>query len=294
MTGGRETAQAQEEGAPQSLDALVRRADEDRWLAARFAPEPARAGLAAVYAFNLEIARIAEHASEPMLGEIRLQWWREALDDIAQSGPVRGHELALALDEAAASGARAQLCAALTGLIDARARDLDAEPFADLGDLCAYAKASAGGVMRAAASICSVDIADPDAERLMNACARAWGLTGLLRAFAPLAADGRAPIPRAIRQTHGLSEAQLSQRDAQAGVRAALGEIAAAAWDAYEEARGRSVDVALWPALGYVALTPGYLKRLSRPDRDPYGETGERLLLARQWRLFNSSLFGRI
>ncbi len=291
-----ETQSAGPDGAEpqQGLDALVRRADEDRWLTARFAPEPARAGLAAVYAFNLEIARIAEHASEPMLGEIRLQWWREALDEISQGGPARGHELALALDEAASRCARTELCAALTCLIDARARDLDGEPFADLEALGAYAEASAGGVMRAAAVTCGAELSDPDAERFLRACARAWGLTALMRAFAPLAADGRAPVPRTLKTKYDLPDALLAQRGGRSGVTAALGEIGAAAQSAYDDASRQSVDVALWPALGYVALVPGYLKQMAKPDRDPYADAGERLLLARQWRLLISSLSGRI
>src|SRR5215467_9957623 len=58
---------------------LVRAGDKDRWLATLFAPANRRAHLHALYAFNLEIARVRELAREPMAGEIRLQWWREVL-----------------------------------------------------------------------------------------------------------------------------------------------------------------------------------------------------------------------
>ena len=59
--------------------ALVREADRDRYLATLFAPAEQRDALFALYAFNVEIARVRELAREPMPGEIRLQWWREAL-----------------------------------------------------------------------------------------------------------------------------------------------------------------------------------------------------------------------
>ena len=58
---------------------MVRAGDKDRFLATLFAPEKYRRALHALYAFNLEIARVRELAREPMPGEIRLQWWRDAL-----------------------------------------------------------------------------------------------------------------------------------------------------------------------------------------------------------------------
>ena len=62
---------------------IARSGDPDRTLAALFAPRGCRADLFALYAFNVELARIAEQVSEPSLGAIRLQWWREALDRAA-------------------------------------------------------------------------------------------------------------------------------------------------------------------------------------------------------------------
>src|SRR5438552_16844209 len=81
---------------PGGLDpsgALVRRHDHDRYLSALFAPEPARAGLFALYAFNVEVAKTREVVREPILGSIRLQWWRDALAEIYGGGPVRRHEV---------------------------------------------------------------------------------------------------------------------------------------------------------------------------------------------------------
>ncbi len=71
---------------------LLRRYDYDRFLTGLFAPAGRREALYAVYAFNLEIARTREAVSEPMLGQIRLQWWREAIEEI-YAGRVRRHEV---------------------------------------------------------------------------------------------------------------------------------------------------------------------------------------------------------
>ncbi len=78
--------------------ALVREADRDRYLATLFAPAEHRDALYALYAFNVEIARVRELAREPMPGEIRLQWWREALSG-EREGEAAAHPVAAALRE---------------------------------------------------------------------------------------------------------------------------------------------------------------------------------------------------
>jgi len=58
----------------------VRRFDHDRFMTTIFAPPASREHLLALYAFNLEIAKVGEVVSEPLIGKMRLQWWRDALD----------------------------------------------------------------------------------------------------------------------------------------------------------------------------------------------------------------------
>ena len=67
----------------------VRRADRDRFLGALFAPEPARADLLALLAFDHELARTRTVTREPMLARIRLEWWREAVVEAAGGGKPR-------------------------------------------------------------------------------------------------------------------------------------------------------------------------------------------------------------
>src|SRR3546814_15149921 len=76
--------------------AEVRRQDPDRWLTALFAPDARRPALLALYAFNAEIARAREAVSQPMIGQIRLQWWREDWEGM-EAGGVRAHPVVLAL-----------------------------------------------------------------------------------------------------------------------------------------------------------------------------------------------------
>src|ERR671922_1960026 len=77
--------------------ALVRRHDRDRFQTVLFAPAARREALFALYAFNYEIARVRESVTEPMLGQIRLQWWRESIAAAFDGGPVRHHFVVEAL-----------------------------------------------------------------------------------------------------------------------------------------------------------------------------------------------------
>src|SRR5499427_10031179 len=74
-----------------SIAAIVRRCDRDRFQTALFAPAARREALFALYAFNYEIARVRESVTEPMLGRIRLEWWRENIATAYEGGPVRRH-----------------------------------------------------------------------------------------------------------------------------------------------------------------------------------------------------------
>lgn len=119
---------------------LVHEHDRDRWLASLFAPADKRPHLHALYAFNIEIARIRDVVSDPMPGEIRLQWWTEALEDAAR-GDVQAHPVADAfLDTIAKFGlSRADF----STLIEARRVDLYDDPMPDMRALLAYCDATA-------------------------------------------------------------------------------------------------------------------------------------------------------
>lgn len=98
------------------FDARLKRTDEDRWLATRYAPADARELLVALYLLNQELQR-ALHAKEAMLGKIRVQWWRETLEQLAGAAPLRRHDLAEEL--ARALKGRGDLLPAMNGLVDA-------------------------------------------------------------------------------------------------------------------------------------------------------------------------------
>ena len=139
--------------------ALVREADKDRFLASLFAPAERRPHLHALYAFDIEIARVAHVVREPLAGEIRLQWWREALAGRVP-GEVAAHPVASALMDTIAQCALP--IAPFQRLIDTRALDLYDDPLASLDAIETHARQTASTVFELAARILDRDASVAD------------------------------------------------------------------------------------------------------------------------------------
>lgn len=160
----------------QNLFDWAKRVDADRFRTALMARDAARPSLMALYAFNGEVARARDAVSEPMLGEIRLQWWVEVLDQIYGDQPVRKHPVAEGLADVIRLHDLPR--GKFDALIEARRFDLYDEPMADHKALITYAEATSSGLMSLAAKICGAD----DAEVLSGPLGRAYALAGLLLA----------------------------------------------------------------------------------------------------------------
>ncbi|NBC96737.1 MAG: squalene/phytoene synthase family protein, partial [Deinococcus-Thermus bacterium] len=151
---------------------IVRAGDPDRFLAAMAAPVPARAVLFPIYAFNLEVARAPWASPEPMICEMRLQFWRDVIAEIGQGAPPRAHEVAEPLAEVAASG-RLPL-GALDSLAAAHRVTLPhSEGFDDDAHLDEFMEATGAGLMWAAAAALG---APADEEARVRAAGWAMGL----------------------------------------------------------------------------------------------------------------------
>lgn len=173
-----------------SLDAcadLVARGDPDRYLTVLAAPLAQRARLLPIYAFNVEVTRAPWVTQEPMIAEMRLQWWRDALEEIGQGGDVRAHEVSTPL----AAVIDADGAGVLDRLVAARRWDVYSDPFEDDAHFEDYLDATAGGLMWVAARALGARPGDEDAFRALGWAA---GLASLLVAIPDLEARGRKPL----------------------------------------------------------------------------------------------------
>ncbi|GAA4217034.1 squalene/phytoene synthase family protein [Sagittula marina] len=166
--------------------AQVERTDPERFASAMAAPVAARAVLFPLYAFNAEVARAPWVTAEPMIAEMRLQWWRDALDEIATGGAVRRHEVVVPL----AQVLDAEGCAVLDRLIEARRLDIEKAPFDDEDALWRYLQSTGGGLMQVAARC----LGDRDG-RAAHSLGTAVGLMQYLKAVPELEAKAKLPLP---------------------------------------------------------------------------------------------------
>jgi phytoene synthase len=247
-----------------SCEDIIRKSDYDRYAASVFAPKPVRGHLCALYAFNYEIAKTAETVSEPLAGQIRLQWWREAIGELCE-GKRREHPVVLALAETFRAHDLPQ--SLFDQMIDAREWDLDAMPFQDMAGLEAYADATSGNVMRLAARILG-------AGEFLDGAAReagiAYAIVGLLRAMPYRAANRRLALPLANLRAVGVSPDSIFAGEASAGLAAVFAQMAEAARTHLRAAREISTPRKFLPALLPAALVPLYLKPMTRGGFHPF------------------------
>jgi phytoene synthase len=262
--------------------ALVREADRDRYLAALFAPEAARAALFALYAFNVEIARVREVAREPMPGEIRLQWWREVLAG-ERDGEAAGHPVASALRAAMARHAIAP--EPLAGLVEAHAFDLYGDPMATLDEMDAYAMATEGALFATAARILG-----HDADALARHAGLACGITAVLNDFGRHAARGQLFVPLEVLTRHGVDPNDIFAGVASPGLPDALAEMRRHALRHLDAARAgiSALPAQVLPAFLPVALAGPLLQRMTRAGHDPF-QPAALSNLRRQWLLWRAA-----
>lgn len=166
--------------------ALVERADPERFAALMAAAPADRPALAVLYAFNAEVARAPWASKEPMIAEMRLQWWRDVIET-ESSGPGAGHEVASPLGRLIRT--RALPLAVLDGMVSARQWDIWREPHADEAALWDYLESTGGGLMQVSA-VALGGQGDAAARRFGSAVA----LANYLRAVPQLEDLGRIPL----------------------------------------------------------------------------------------------------
>jgi len=254
-------------------ESLVRERDRDLWLACLFAPQSARQHIHAVYAFALEARDVCARVTQPLIGEMRLRWWADALAADATTGEgARAHPAADALLDTIERFALPR--DEIATLLDAHIFDLYDDQMPSLAALEDYCRATAAGPMRWAARILGAP-----ASSAFDDAGVALGLARVLRAAAgPF-------VPRDLLARHGADLHADSSR-----LRAALFELRETARAHYDNARRTAAVLSVGrEALLPAATVPLFLEQMSRNDYDPLHALTDPSPLRRQWRLWRAA-----
>jgi len=268
----------------------VRRHDRDRFVLSLFAPSEAREALFTLYAFNLEIARVRELVTEPLLGRIRLQWWRDMIERLFDGASGVEHPAAVELGKVIrAHGLSRQ---PFDQLLQARETDLEPAPPADLAELETYAAGTSASLQMSA-----LEILGAGQSEAARAAARhvgiAWALSGMLRAFPYHAVAGRILLPFSLLDAQGIDVADLlAGKPPKEPLAEVARQLAAQAHKHLAEARSLRPDIpkSAFPALLPASMAETYLRRLGRTGYDLCDQTWSRprprpvLLAWNSWR----------
>ena len=244
------------------LTALVRAADRDRYLCLLLTPEPKRGEVAALYAFNAELAQVRERISDPAAGEVRLAWWEQVIDGIF-AGQTVNAPVPQGLARAVAAGDLPRHT--LMNMIEARRFDLFDDPMPDLNTLEGYLGETASALIQMSALVLASYDALECAE-VSGLAGVASGIAGLLRSLPVHRARGQCYVPAAMLEKQGLQPAHVIGGRTGAAMDLVLLELVAHAERRLAEARKQSsrVPEAALPAFLHASLTEAYLGRLKK------------------------------
>lgn len=257
----------------------ARRHDNDRFLTALFAPAQTQEALFALIAFNFEIARTREVASEPTLGLIRLQWWRDAVAACYGEGALPPHPAAEPLAAAVRDFALSR--SLFDSLIDAREADMEEDPPHTLADLERYAETTSAPLQCLMLEV--LGVRDERTAQAAADAATAYALAGILRATMVMARRGRVLLPSAVLETHGCRRRSILEGEPSDELAACVAEVgmrAQARLLAARRARG-GVPKAARPAFLPAVLAGLCLRRLEKAGWAPFSGAA---LLPSPWR----------
>jgi phytoene synthase len=272
-------------GNYQHCTSLVREADRDRYLATLFAPADKRADLFALYAFDVEVARIGDNAREPMAGEIRLQWWREALSG-ERDGEAAAHPVASALR--ATFSHYSFSSAPLLELLDARTFDLFHEPFVSVDALELYAIRTRSPIFALACGILGGGAPPPDLATLDASIAATIGDS--LRNFARHAARRQIYLPLDVIGRHSFDLEGVIAGQSSPALLSALSEMRSLARRHLGEAENalNLLPAEMTPAFLPLALIGPMLLDMDASGYEPF-RWRPAAPWRRQWRLWRAA-----
>ena len=266
--------------------AMVRDFDFPRYAAALFAPPEKRRGMLALAAFDLDIQRIPDQVSQPLPGEVRLQWWTDALEG-TEHGGVSGHPVAAEVLRAIDTHGLPR--APLLALIAAHRFDLYGDPMPTCAALEIYCDDICGSLIGVNAALLSNDA---DAADTIREAGRALGLARILTRLPHDAAHGRCFLPADTMADHGVTRHQVLAGEDTPGVRAVRSALIAAAQTGLERTQSnlKTIPRAIRPAFLPIATLGRELDALEKLPPFALASPPSHLrVLASQWWMMRRS-----
>jgi 15-cis-phytoene synthase len=246
---------------------LVRVHDFERYAATLFVDADRRRALLALYAFNVEISRVREQVSQPLPGEIRLQWWTDMLAGSGHGG-VEGNPVAAELLRAIRT--HGLPIEPMSRLIDEHQFDLYNDPMPSMAALEAYVHDTSSALFALGTRI--VGRQSEAADHLARHAGFAQGMVQVIASLPVDAARRQLFVPLQLLELHGSGMEQVFAGKETPQLRAALDQLMTEAREHLKTAFDllASAPAEVRPVFLPLALVRRDLKRMSRADSDPF------------------------
>ncbi len=284
------------ENINQSFCALeVKKSDYYRYLCCLFIPESLRWRAFAIYAFNSEIAKIKDVVSEPMMGHIRLQWWRDAIDEIYSGNSPKKHkhniseELYKVISEVKVPKHFFET------LIDAREADIDFTGYETIENIEEYLSSTSSTLLKML--IVSMGFAlDENIEKMANNVGIAYALTGILRALKHDAHHRRIMLPKNLLDKNGINSDEIIEGKKLEKVIPIIEEMCGRVELNLAEAKSLMPKIPKQISFIFLPLAIVYpfLKRIKKTNYDIFGNDIEIGKLTMQLTIFKAAVFARV
>ncbi len=269
----------------------VRQGDRDRYLALLFSPAEARGGLAAIAAFNLELARAASEISESMLGLVRLQWWRDSVEEIRAGGVTRRHPVVDALS--AATRERRLSAERMLAMIAGKEEELESAEAPSQAAFDARADATAANLIRLSLEVVGLDPRETDLAAASAEIGLAYASVGCARSVLLDARRRKVRLPVERLAEAGVDLDALLDLRPQPALQACLRSLAEQAERQLEAARQRRLPRRAKPLTLTARLTALHLERLRRAAYDPFDPRVVEAVPSDVWRLLPTAITNR-
>ena len=264
--------------------------DRARFLALLFAPAEQREDIATLYALGLELARIPALVSEPVPGEIRLQWWREVLSGERRSEAMQNP---LAMDVLQVMAKYNLPAAPLLSLLEARNFDLYSDPVETVKQLEGYAGETVSSLMQLAAIILN------NGKATASSDAAGFGgvaitIANIMAASPYTLSQGQTYVPLEILSKHAVSAASLHAGILPEGADALVADMCELGLDYLTKARSAAVEPETLPAFLELATVGPLLNRIKKQGANALKSPVGLPVWRKQWHSWQAARRGRV
>lgn len=192
----------------------IQKVDYDRFISSVFIDKEYRGQVATIIKLNIELSRIKNKVSDPNLGLIRLQWWKDAILSLYDKNQkTESFALKNELKELISNN-KQLIKSDFIDFIEGRELDFEQHPFHDLTTLKEYLSKTATQLNLMIAK--TLDIQKEELatlHKIIDNISIAWGITAIVRSAGHNYHKGRAVFPTDIAEKHNLNSDQFGSFD---------------------------------------------------------------------------------